>query len=76
MMPKTLNGYPILHREEHEDGTQTVMAFREWHPYHPFVVARWWVMLEHTWAGGQYLETLPEAMKAFEATAKMKRRKE
>lgn len=61
-VPKRLNGYPVIHAVPDAGRWTTVLVFREGKEPHPFVVAGWLPDLGETWAHGNYVATLAEAM--------------
>jgi hypothetical protein len=61
-VPRTLNGYPVLHRQAHKNGYWTVLLQTNENSY---VVATWWPELGTTWQWGHYSNDYAEAMDDF-----------
>ena len=66
MVPKELNGYPVLHREDHRNGYYTVMIQRG---EADFVVATWLKELGSTWSWGHYETSYATANEVFKGVA-------
>ena len=64
-VPKTLNFYPVIRSRPMVFGGHRVMVYRENHPVHPFVVARWWPDLGSCWQSGHYFFTEKEALEEY-----------
>lgn len=62
--PTHLNGYPIIHAVPDRGGFM-VMAYRDGHPVHRFVVSYWFPHCGDEWMYGVYAATLPDAMRLF-----------
>lgn len=66
MTPRELNGYPVLHREDHRNGVFTVMVERGEDDY---AVATWWADLGATWSWGHYSTSYDVAAADFKQVA-------
>ncbi len=60
-VPAKLNGYPILMSFDNLDGSHRILAYREGHEIHPFVVATYIEGDADGWFWGSYYKKLTSA---------------
>lgn len=65
--PKTLNGFPVLHRMDHYNGYWTVYLQRAEDDH---VVATWWSALADKWSWGHYHRDEKDALEDYADTCK------
>ena len=68
--PKTLNGYPLIARDQIDDETWAILAWRDTNLYHPYVVATWSIHSQVEWQHGEYLADIVTAAQCYEARRK------